>query len=239
MKYAFIAVAVAICATVAWMMIANIGIRGGANPAEDTTAGMISQGAAVALFTLPLVVFVFIQLFLTEEQDNDIWGLMRARNGKVGQLLALRLGVCFLWLVLWAVGYSLALAVLVGVYYSWADSVWCAYIFVAMLISIIFSESLISVVHMRWGGLVPAVIVGIVLSVIGVSLIGQTSVLVGVLPTGALLAGNPFRDVAVGQPLLGFEPNPTCVLGLGVSAMSAVIVCILLFSFLRIRVGKA
>lgn len=122
LRKASITTVLGIVATVVWMMVANVGLRGGENAAVDSAAGMISQAVAVALFTMPLVVFAIVHLYVSEEQENGIWGVIRARNGKIGHLLAFRLSSALLFLVVWALGYVGTLGALVAFHYSAADA---------------------------------------------------------------------------------------------------------------------
>ena len=69
LRKASITTVLGVVATVVWMMVANVGLRGGENAAVDSAAGMISQAVAVALFTMPLVVFAIVHLYVSEEQE--------------------------------------------------------------------------------------------------------------------------------------------------------------------------
>ncbi|MDK4249213.1 hypothetical protein QPX14_03525 [Corynebacterium pseudodiphtheriticum] len=227
-----------IVATVVWMMVANVGLHGGENAAVDSAAGMISQAVAVALFTMPLVVFAIVHLYVSEEQENGIWGVIRARNGKIGRLLAFRLSSAFLFLVMWALGYVGALGALVAFHYSPADVFDVIPVFFGLLISVISTVFTVASVHLRLGGLVPAATAALALSVVGVSLIGKTTLTLAALPMGGLVSGNPFKDVDVTQPLLGYEPNPDSTFGLGLSLVAAILVGLSLFGYLKIQLGK-
>ena len=227
-----------VVATVVWMMVANVGLRGGENAAVDSAAGMISQAVAVALFTMPLVVFAIVHLYVSEEQENGIWGVIRARNGKIGHLLAFRLSSAILFLVVWALGYVGTLGALVAFHYSAADAFDVIPMFFGLLISVISTVFTVASVHLRLGGLVPAATAALALSVVGVSLIGKTTLALAALPMGGLISGNPFKDVDVTQPLLGYEPNPDSTFGLGLSLVAAILVGLSLFEYLKIRLGK-
>lgn len=227
-----------VVASVAWMMVANVGLRGGENAAVDSAAGMISQAVAVALFTMPLVVFAIVHLYVSEEQENGIWGVIRARNGKIGHLLAFRLSSALLFLVVWALGYVGTLGALVAFHYSAADAFDVIPMFFGLLISVISTVFTVASVHLRLGGLVPAATAALALSVVGVSLIGKTTLALAALPMGGLVSGNPFKDVDVTQPLLGYEPNPDSTFGLGLSLVAAILVALSLFGYLKNQLGK-
>lgn len=227
-----------VVATVVWMMVANVGLRGGENAAVDSAAGMISQAVAVALFTMPLVVFAIVHLYVSEEQENGIWGVIRARNGKIGHLLAFRLSSALLFLVVWALGYVGTLGALVAFHYSAADAFDVIPMFFGLLISVISTVFTVASVHLRLGGLVPAATAALALSVVGVSLIGKTTLALAALPMGGLVSGNPFKDVDVTQPLLGYEPNPDSTFGLGLSLVAAILVALSLFGYLKNQLGK-
>ncbi|MGC3881615.1 hypothetical protein ACPV6E_08865 [Corynebacterium propinquum] len=227
-----------VVATVVWMMVANVGLRGGENAAVDSAAGMISQAVAVALFTMPLVVFAIVHLYVSEEQENGIWGVIRARNGKIGHLLAFRLSSAILFLVVWALGYVGTLGALVAFHYSLADVFYVIPMFFGLLISVISTVFTVASVHLRLGGLVPAATAALALSVVGVSLIGKTTLALAALPMGGLISGNPFKDVDVTQPLLGYEPNPDSTFGLGLSLVAAILVALSLFGYLKNQLGK-
>ena len=226
LRKASIMTVLAVVATVAWMMVANVGLRGGNNPAADSSAGMISQASAVALFTMPPVVFAIVHVFVSEEQENGIWGVVRARNGKIGRLLVSRLGTALLFLLVWALGYAGALAALVAFHYSLGESIDVFPFFCALLVSVISTAFVIATAHLRLGGLVPAAVAALALSVVGVSLIGETSLVWAVFPMGALISGAPFRDVDPAQPLLGYELNPDAMLGLGISLAAAALLAL-------------
>lgn len=238
LRKASITTVLGIVATVVWMMVANVGLRGGENAAVDSAAGMISQAVAVALFTMPLVVFAIVHLYVSEEQENGIWGVIRARNGKIGHLLAFRLSSALLFLVVWALGYVGTLGALVAFHYSAADAFDVIPMFFGLLISVISTVFTIASVHLRLGGLVPAATAALALSVVGVSLIGKTTLTLAALPMGGLVSGNPFKDVDVTQPLLGYEPNPDSTFGLGLSLVAAILVGLSLFGYLKIQLGK-
>ena len=238
LRKASITTVLGIVATVVWMMVANVGLRGGENAAVDSAAGMISQAVAVALFTMPLVVFAIVHLYVSEEQENGIWGVIRARNGKIGHLLAFRLSSALLFLVVWALGYVGTLGALVVFHYSAADAFDVIPMFFGLLISVISTVFTIASVHLRLGGLVPAATAALALSVVGVSLIGKTTLALAALPMGGLVSGNPFKDVDVAQPLLGYEPNPDSTFGLGLSLVAAILVALSLFGYLKNRLGK-
>ncbi|MDK4240452.1 hypothetical protein [Corynebacterium pseudodiphtheriticum] len=238
LRKASITTVLSIVTTVVWMMVANVGLRGGENAAVDSAAGMISQAVAVALFTMPLVVFAIVHLYVSEEQENGIWGVIRARNGKIGRLLAFRLSSAFLFLVMWELGYVGALGALVAFHYSPADVFDVIPVFFGLLISVISTAFTVASVHLRLGGLVPAATAALTLSVVGVSLIGKTTLALAALPMGGLVSGNPFKDVDVTQPLLGYEPNPDSTFGLGLSLVAAILVGLSLFGYLKIRLGK-
>lgn len=238
LRKASITTVLGIVATVVWMMVANVGLRGGENAAVDSAAGMISQAVAVALFTMPLVVFAIVHLYVSEEQENGIWGVIRARNGKIGHLLAFRLSSALLFLVVWALGYVGTLGALVAFHYSAADAFDVIPMFFGLLISVISTVFTIASVHLRLGGLVPAATAALALSVVGVSLIGKTTLALAALPMGGLVSGNPFKDVDVAQPLLGYEPNPDSTFGLGLSLVAAILVALSLFGYLKNRLGK-
>ena len=238
LRKASITTVLGIVATVVWMMVANVGLRGGENAAVDSAAGMISQAVAVALFTMPLVVFAIVHLYVSEEQENGIWGVIRARNGKIGHLLAFRLSSALLFLVVWALGYVGTLGALVAFHYSAADAFDVIPMFFGLLISVISTVFTIASVHLRLGGLVPAATAALALSVVGVSLIGKTTLALAALPMGGLVSGNPFKDVDVTQPLLGYEPNPDSTFGLGLSLVAAILVALSLFGYLKNRLGK-
>lgn len=238
LRKASITTVLGIVATVVWMMVANVGLRGGENAAVDSAAGMISQAVAVALFTMPLVVFAIVHLYVSEEQENGIWGVIRARNGKIGHLLAFRLSSALLFLVVWALGYVGTLGALVAFHYSAADAFDVIPMFFGLLISVISTVFTIASVHLRLGGLVPAATAALALSVVGVSLIGKTTLALAALPMGGLVSGNPFKDVDVAQPLLGYEPNPDSTFGLGLSLVAAILVALNLFGYLKNRLGK-
>lgn len=227
-----------VVASVAWMMVANVGLRGGENAAVDSAAGMISQAVAVALFTMPLVVFAIVHLYVSEEQENGIWGVIRARNGKIGHLLAFRLSSALLFLVVWALGYVGTLGALVAFHYSAADAFDVIPMFFGLLISVISTVFTVASVHLRLGGLVPAATAALALSVVCVSLIGKTTLALAALPMGGLVSGNPFKDVDVTQPLLGYEPNPDSTFGLGLSLVAAILVALSLFGYLKNQLGK-
>lgn len=238
LRKASITTVLGIVATVVWMMVANVGLRGGENAAVDSAAGMISQAVAVALFTMPLVVFAIVHLYVSEEQENGIWGVLRARNGKIGHLLAFRLSSALLFLVVWVLGYVGTLGALVAFHYSAADAFDVIPMFFGLLISVISTVFTIASVHLRLGGLVPAATAALALSVVGVSLIGKTTLALAALPMGGLVSGNPFKDVDVAQPLLGYEPNPDSTFGLGLSLVAAILVALSLFGYLKNRLGK-
>lgn len=238
LRKASITTVLGIVATVVWMMVANVGLRGGENAAVDSAAGMISQAVAVALFTMPLVVFAIVHLYVSEEQENGIWGVIRARNGKIGHLLAFRLSSAILFLVVWALGYVGTLGALVAFHYSLADVFDVIPMFFGLLISVISTVFTVASVHLRLGGLVPAATAALALSVVGVSLIGKTTLALAALPMGGLISGNPFKDVDVTQPLLGYEPNPDSTFGLGLSLIAAILVALSLFGYLKNRLGK-
>lgn len=238
LRKASITTVLGIVATVVWMMVANVGLRGGENAAVDSAAGMISQAVAVALFTMPLVVFAIVHLYVSEEQENGIWGVIRARNGKIGHLLAFRLSSALLFLVVWALGYVGTLGALVAFHYSAADAFDVIPMFFGLLISVISTAFTVASVHLRLGGLVPAATAALALSVVGVSLIGKTTLALAALPMGGLVSGNPFKDVDVAQPLLGYEPNPDSTFGLGLSLVAAILVALSLFGYLKNRLGK-
>ena len=238
LRKASITTVLSIVATVVWMMVANVGLRGGENAAVDSAAGMISQAVAVALFTMPLVVFAIVHLYVSEEQENGIWGVIRARNGKIGHLLAFRLSSALLFLVVWALGYVSTLVALVAFHYSAADAFDVIPMFFGLLISVISTVFTIASVHLRLGGLVPAATAALALSVVGVSLIGKTTLALAALPMGGIVSGNPFKDVDVTQPLLGYEPNPDSTFGLGLSLVAAILVALSLFGYLKNRLGK-
>lgn len=238
LRKASITTVLGVVATVVWMMVANVGLRGGENAAVDSAAGMISQAVAVALFTMPLVVFAIVHLYVSEEQENGIWGVIRARNGKIGHLLAFRLSSALLFLVVWALGYVGTLGALVAFHYSAADAFDVIPMFFGLLISVISTVFTIASVHLRLGGLVPAATAALALSVVGVSLIGKTTLALAALPMGGLVSGNPFKDVDVTQPLLGYEPNPDSTFGLGLSLVAAILVALSLFGYLKNRLGK-
>lgn len=238
LRKASITTVLGIVATVVWMMVANVGLRGGENAAVDSAAGMISQAVAVALFTMPLVVFAIVHLYVSEEQENGIWGVIRARNGKIGHLLAFRLSSAILFLVVWALGYVGTLGALVAFHYSLADVFDVIPMFFGLLISVISTVFTVASVHLRLGGLVPAATAALALSVVGVSLIGKTTLALAALPMGGLVSGNPFKDVDVTQPLLGYEPNPDSTFGLGLSLVAAILVGLSLFGYLKIQLGK-
>lgn len=238
LRKASITTVLGIVATVVWMMVANVGLRGGENAAVDSAAGMISQAVAVALFTMPLVVFAIVHLYVSEEQENGIWGVIRARNGKIGHLLAFRLSSALLFLVVWALGYVGTLGALVAFHYSAADAFDVIPMFFGLLISVISTAFTVASVHLRLGGLVPAATAALALSVVGVSLIGKTTLALAALPMGGLVSGNPFKDVDVTQPLLGYEPNPDSTFGLGLSLVAATLVALSLFGYLKNRLGK-
>lgn len=238
LRKASITTVLGVVATVAWMMVANVGLRSGENAAVDSAAGMISQAVAVALFTMPLVVFAIVHLYVSEEQENGIWGVIRARNGKIGHLLAFRLSSALLFLVVWALGYVGTLGALVAFHYSAADAFDVIPMFFGLLISVISTVFTIASVHLRLGGLVPAATAALALSVVGVSLIGKTTLALAALPMGGLVSGNPFKDVDVTQPLLGYEPNPDSTFGLGLSLVAAILVALSLFGYLKNRLGK-
>lgn len=232
LRKASITTVLGVVATVVWMMVANVGLRGGENAAVDSAAGMISQAVAVALFTMPLVVFAIVHLYVSEEQENGIWGVIRARNGKIGHLLAFRLSSALLFLVVWALG------ALVAFHYSAADAFDVIPMFFGLLISVISTVFTVASVHLRLGGLVPAATAALALSVVGVSLIGKTTLALAALPMGGLVSGNPFKDVDVTQPLLGYEPNPDSTFGLGLSLVAAILVALSLFGYLKNQLGK-
>lgn len=238
LRKASITTVLGIVATVVWMMVANVGLRGGENAAVDSAAGMISQAAAVALFTMPLVVFAIVHLYVSEEQENGIWGVIRARNGKIGHLLAFRLSSALLFLIVWALGYVGTLGALVAFHYSAADAFDVIPMFFGLLISVISTVFTVASVHLRLGGLVPAATAALALSVVGVSLIGKTTLALAALPMGGLVSGNPFKDVDVTQPLLGYEPNPDSTFGLGLSLVAAILVALSLFGYLKNQLGK-
>lgn len=238
LRKASITTVLSIVATVVWMMVANVGLRGGENAAVDSAAGMISQAVAVALFTIPLVVFAIVHLYVSEEQENGIWGVIRARNGKIGHLLAFRLSSALLFLIVWALGYVGTLGALVAFHYSAADAFDVIPMFFGLLISVISTVFTVASVHLRLGGLVPAATAALALSVVGVSLIGKTTLALAALPMGGLISGNPFKDVDVTQPLLGYEPNPDSTFGLGLSLVAAILVALSLFGYLKNRLGK-
>ena len=238
LKKASITTVLGVVATVVWMMVANVGLRGGENAAVDSAASMISQAVAVALFTMPLVVFAIVHLYVSEEQENGIWGVTRARNGKIGHLLAFRLSSALLFLIVWALGYVGTLGALVAFHYSAADAFDVIPMFFGLLISVISTVFTVASVHLRLGGLVPAATAALALSVVGVSLIGKTTLALAALPMGGLVSGNPFKDVDVTQPLLGYEPNPDSTFGLGLSLVAAILVALSLFGYLKIRLGK-
>ncbi|MDK4281757.1 hypothetical protein [Corynebacterium propinquum] len=238
LRKASITTVLGVVATVVWMMVANVGLRGGENAAVDSAAGMISQAVAVALFTMPLVVFAIVHLYVSEEQENGIWGVIRARNGKIGHLLAFRLSSALLFLVVWALGYVGTLGALVAFHYSAADAFDVIPMFFGLLISVISTVFTVASVHLRLGGLVPAATAALALSVVGVSLIGKTTLALAALPMGGLVSGNPFKDVDVTQPLLGYEPNPDSTFGLGLSLVAAILVALSLFGYLKNRLGK-
>lgn len=238
LRKASITTVLGVVATVAWMMVANVGLRSGENAAVDSAAGMISQAVAVALFTMPLVVFAIVHLYVSEEQENGIWGVIRARNGKIGHLLAFRLSSALLFLVVWALGYVGTLGALVAFHYSAADAFDVIPMFFGLLISVISTVFTIASVHLRLGGLVPAATAALALSVVGVSLIGKTTLALAALPMGGLVSGNPFKDVDVTQPLLGYEPNPDSTFGLGLSLVAAILVALSLFGYLKNQLGK-
>ncbi|MFW8572157.1 hypothetical protein [Corynebacterium pseudodiphtheriticum] len=238
LRKASITTVLSIVATVVWMMVANVGLRGGENAAVDSAAGMISQAVAVALFTMPLVVFAIVHLYVSEEQENGIWGVLRARNGKIGRLLAFRLSSAFLFLIMWALGYVGALGALVAFHYSSADVFDVIPVFFGLLISVISTAFTVASVHLRLAGLVPAATAALALSVVGVSLIGKTTLALAALPMGGLVSGNPFKDVDVTQPLLGYEPNPDSTFGLELSLVAAILVGLSLFGYLKIQLGK-
>lgn len=238
LRKASITTVLGVVATVAWMMVANVGLRGGENAAVDSAAGMISQAVAVALFTMPLVVFAIVHLYVSEEQENGIWGVIRARNGKIGHLLAFRLSSALLFLVVWALGYVGTLGALVAFHYSAADAFDVIPMFFGLLISVISTVFTVASVHLRLGGLVPAATAALALSVVGVSLIGKTTLALAALPMGGLISGNPFKDVDVTQPLLGYEPNPDSTFGLGLSLVAAILVALSLFGYLKNQLGK-
>ncbi|WP_454978218.1 hypothetical protein [Corynebacterium propinquum] len=238
LRKASITTVLGVVATVVWMMVANVGLRGGENAAVDSAAGMISQAVAVALFTMPLVVFAIVHLYVSEEQENGIWGVIRARNGKIGHLLAFRLSSALLFLVVWALGYVGTLGALVAFHYSAADAFDVIPMFFGLLISVISTVFTVASVHLRLGGLVPAATAALALSVVGVSLIGKTTLALAALPMGGLVSGNPFKDVDVTQPLLGYEPNPDSTFGLGLSLVAAILIALSLFGYLKNRLGK-
>lgn len=238
LRKASITTVLGVVTTVVWMMVANVGLRGGENAAVDSAAGMISQAVAVALFTMPLVVFAIVHLYVSEEQENGIWGVTRARNGKIGHLLAFRLSSALLFLIVWALGYVGTLGALVAFHYSAADAFDVIPMFFGLLISVISTVFTVASVHLRLGGLVPAATAALALSVVGVSLIGKTTLALAALPMGGLISGNPFKDVDVTQPLLGYEPNPDSTFGLGLSLVAAILVGLSLFGYLKIRLGK-
>lgn len=238
LKKASITTVLGVVATVVWMMVANVGLRGGENAAVDSAAGMISQAVAVALFTMPLVVFAIVHLYVSEEQENGIWGVIRARNGKIGHLLAFRLSSALLFLVVWALGYVGTLGALVAFHYSAADAFDVIPMFFGLLISVISTVFTVASVHLRLGGLVPAATAALALSVVGVSLIGKTTLALAALPMGGLVSGTPFKDVDVTQPLLGYEPNPDSTFGLGLSLVAAILVALSLFGYLKNQLGK-
>ncbi|WP_448859927.1 hypothetical protein [Corynebacterium propinquum] len=238
LRKASVATILNVVATVAWMMIANVGLRGGENAAADTAAGMISQAVAVALFTMPLVVFAIVHIYVSEEQENEIWGVIRARNGKIGHLLASRLGSAYAFLTMWALGYVSALAALVASHYSPADAFGVIPVFFGLLVSITSTVFVVATAHLTLGGLVPAAIAALALSVTGVSLIGKPSLAWAILPMGGLSSGNPFRDVDVAQPLLGYEPNPDSMLGFGLSLAATTLLALGLFGYLKNQLGK-
>lgn len=238
LRKASITTVLGVVATVVWMMVANVGLRGGENAAVDSAAGMISQAVAVALFTMPLVVFAIVHLYVSEEQENGIWGVIRARNGKIGHLLAFRLSSALLFLVVWALGYVGTLGALVAFHYSAADAFDVIPMFFGLLISVISTVFTVASVHLRLGGLVPAATAALALSVVGVSLIGKTTLALAALPMGGLVSGNPFKDVDVTQPLLGYEPNPDSTFGLGLSLVAAILVALSLFGYLKNQLGK-
>lgn len=238
LRKASITTVLGVVATVVWMMVANVGLRGGENAAVDSAAGMISQAVAVALFTMPLVVFAIVHLYVSEEQENGIWGVIRARNGKIGHLLAFRLSSALLFLIVWALGYVGTLGALVAFHYSAADAFDVIPMFFGLLISVISTVFTVASVHLRLGGLVPAATAALALSVVGVSLIGKTTLALAALPMGGLVSGNPFKDVDVTQPLLGYEPNPDSTFGLGLSLVAAILVALSLFGYMKNRLGK-
>lgn len=238
LRKASITTVLGVVATVVWMMVANVGLRGGENAAVDSAAGMISQAVAVALFTMPLVVFAIVHLYVSEEQENGIWGVIRARNGKIGHLLAFRLSSALLFLVVWALGYVGTLGALVAFHYSAADAFDVIPMFFGLLISVISTVFTVASVHLRLGGLVPAATAALALSVVGVSLIGKTTLALAALPMGGLVSGTPFKDVDVTQPLLGYEPNPDSTFGLGLSLVAAILVALSLFGYLKNQLGK-
>ena len=110
--------------------------------------------------------------------------------------------------------------------------------FFGLLISVISTVFTVASVHMRLGGLVPAATADLALSVVGVSLIGKTTLALAALPMGGLVSGNPFKDVDVTQPLLGYEPNPDSTFGLGLSLVAAILVALSLFGYLKNQLGK-
>ena len=127
---------------------------------------------------------------------------------------------------------------LVAFHYSSADVFDVIPVFFGLLISVISTAFTVASVHLRLGGLVPAATAALTLSVVGVSLIGKTTLALAALPMGGLVSGNPFKDVDVTQPLLGYEPDPDSAFGLGRSLVAAILVGLSLCEYLKIRLGK-
>ncbi|WP_156907770.1 hypothetical protein [Corynebacterium freiburgense] len=227
-----------IAVSAVWMGIANVYLRKSDFPHSDTSQAMINQSAVMVLIVLPLVVFTYVQIFLTEEQENGIWSLVHARKGKISQLLAVKLGICFLWLALWAIGYTLVVVVMVSAFYSIAEAAPLLVVFTALIISSLYTLFVISCVHLMLGGLVPSAVAAVILLVISFALNISFSLIWALLPPGSLLISRPFYDVDLSQIELGFQPNPNALWGLLLSLVVALAFSTGLFALLRSRIGK-
>lgn len=230
--------AILIAVTVAWMGVANIYLRKGEVPYSDTSQAMINQSAVMVLIVLPLVVFTYVQIFLTEEQENGIWSLVRARKGKIAQLLAVKLGICFLWLMLWATSYTLVVAIMVSAFYSIAEVGPLLFVFTSLIVSTFYTLFVVACVHLMLGGLVPSAVAAVILLVISFALNISFSLIWALLPPGSLLVSRPFYDVDFSQIELGFQPNPNALWGLLLSLVVALAFSTGLFALLRSRIGK-
>lgn len=221
-----------------WLMAATLPNIDLDNRAAPPGQIFLQQGMDVATFIGPIVFFVLLQISLRVDSEQEIWSLIRARDGSIISLLKSRFYDLSLGVLSWSIFFGFAKFGVILLFYRQDVPLGKSMVSVlALTIFGLYTAIILGTIFLRLG-FFPTLMASILLSLLGIYGTGSTNGFYAVFPFGVLRAGAPYETIMDGAKWLGFVENGKQIIFLLVSTLFTFLISVVSVYILKMKLGR-